>query len=434
MSEWLTTRRRRLIAFWERVGPRTRDVAAILFALLLVTAQAFTLSTNRPLLPHSLVPWVVLPLPLILWWRRSHPVLVTLLALAVEAVTGTFGVATLGLFTLAILRRDRVLVLLALLHMGLIFTDRQNFQDLWPPVLFWAFFTATVVAVGAYIGARRDLVTSLRDRADRAEAERELKAAQARVSERSRIAREMHDVLAHKVSLIALHAGGMEVNPGMSSDRVRESAELIRSTARQALEDLRGVLGVLRADASADGADLAPQPGLSEVPTLVAASRAAGVSIDARIEPVAVADPVGRAVYRVVQEALTNVHKHARGSATRIVVARVVGSAPSGAAAELVVRISNAAPVAAGSLLPGTGSGLVGLRERVELLDGTLTAGPDGGGWVVRASFPLPASAADAPPAPAGSDAAQRDSAEASDAASGRSAGNDVAHLTKGIA
>lgn len=401
MREWLTTRTR-LIAFWERVGPRTRDVAAILFALLLVAAQSFALESTRTILPHQWVPWLALPMPLILWWRRSHPVTVTLVAIGVEALTGIIGVATIALFTLAIQRRDRVLLLLAVLHMGLIFTDRSNYPELWPPVLFWAFFTATVVAVGAYIGARRDLVTSLRDRAARAEAERELKAAQARVSERSRIAREMHDVLAHKVSLIALHAGGLEVNPGVGADGVQQSAELIRSTARQALEDLRDVLGVLRADASADGADLAPQPGLAEVPALIAASRAAGVRIDERIAQLTVPEPLGRAIYRVVQEALTNVHKHARGAATTIVIER----SETEGAAELTVRISNAAPVAAGSLLPGTGSGLVGLRERVQLLDGTLTAGPQGRGWLVQASFPLEAAdpgtdpSAAHPPAP----------------------------------
>ena len=100
----------------------------------------------------------------------------------------------------------------------------------------------------------------MRERADRAESERELRAEQARLGERTRIAQEMHDVLAHKVSLIALHAGGLELNPDAGPEQVERSAVLIRSTARQALEDLRGVLGVLRADESADGATLAPQP------------------------------------------------------------------------------------------------------------------------------------------------------------------------------
>ncbi len=144
--------------------------------------------------------------------------------------------------------------------------------------LFWALW-------GAYVGARRDLVASLRERAVRAEEERERRAEQARLAERARIAREMHDVLAHKVSLIALQAGGLEVNPGVGAERVQQTAGQIRSTAREALEELRGVLGVLRADRPApalpDGSELAPQPGLAELTALVESSRAAGVRITA---------------------------------------------------------------------------------------------------------------------------------------------------------
>ena len=226
-------------------------------------------------------------------------------------------------------------------------------------------------------------MVSLRDRAERAEAERELRGEQARLAERARIAQEMHDVLAHKVSLIALHAGGLEVNPAVGPEKVEGSARLIRETARQAMEDLREVLGVLRSDVSVDGADLAPVPRAADLERLVADSRDAGVSVTGEFAlPDDVPVSIGRTVYRVVQESLTNVHKHARGASTEVVVHGARG-------AGVTVRVTNVRPVAAGSLLPGSGAGLVGLRERVELAGGRLTTGPTtDGGWRVEAWLP----------------------------------------------
>jgi signal transduction histidine kinase len=146
------------------------------------------------------------------------------------------------------------------------------------------------------------------------------------------------------------------------------------------------VLGVLRADTSELGADLAPQPQLRDVPRLVASSSAAGVGVTVLDE--LPEDPVpeitGRTVYRVVQEALTNVHKHARDAAATV---RLTGKPGDG----LVVEVVNVRPVSAETLLPGAGVGLVGLRERVELAGGHLDAGPTAsGGWQVRAWFPWP--------------------------------------------
>jgi signal transduction histidine kinase len=203
------------------------------------------------------------------------------------------------------------------------------------------------------------------------------------LGERARIAQEMHDVLAHKVSLIALHAGGLEVNPAVGPEKVEGSARLIRETARQAMEDLREVLGVLRSDVSVDGADLAPVPRAADLERLVEESRDAGVSVTGEFAlPDDVPISVGRTVYRVVQESLTNVHKHARGASTDVVVHGARG-------AGVTVRVTNVRPVAAGSLLPGAGAGLVGLRERVELAGGKLTTGPTTeGGWRVEAWLP----------------------------------------------
>jgi signal transduction histidine kinase len=331
-----------------------------------------------------------------MWWRRRYPLAVTALVGALYLVSQVLLPLGFGLLTIAVRRRDRVLVaataVVALLLMVPDLNSPSPTFDLATVItgvvgaLFWALW-------GAYVGARRDLVASLRERAVRAEEERERRADQARLAERARIAREMHDVLAHKVSLIALQAGGLEVNPGVGAERVQQTAGQIRSTAREALVELRGVLGVLRADQPApalpDGSELVPQPGLAELTALVDSSRAAGVRITQSVDVAELPQATGRAVYRVVQEALTNVHKHARGAATDVAVG-------AGSEDGVVVTVTNQRPVSAVTLLPGSGAGLIGLRERVGLLGGTLTAGPTGdGGWRLRAWLPgaVPATA-----------------------------------------
>ncbi|MGH8918880.1 MAG: sensor histidine kinase, partial [Actinomycetes bacterium] len=135
------------------------------------------------------------------------------------------------------------------------------------------------VAWGMFVRARRQLLFTLRERALRAEADQLLHADSARMAERSRIAREMHDVLAHRISLVALHAGALEVRPDLPPAQVRETAALLRSTARQALEELRDVIGVLR-DEPGQEAPTAPQPTLADIPRLVDETRRAGVKID----------------------------------------------------------------------------------------------------------------------------------------------------------
>jgi signal transduction histidine kinase len=147
----------------------------------------------------------------------------------------------------------------------------------------------------------------------RAEAEQESRAEQARLAERARIAREMHDVLAHKVSLIAMHAGALEMQRVPDPEQVARTAGLIRTTAREAMEDLRDVLGVLRADT----VDLAPPPRRDDIARVVDASRAAGVQAELRMDVDELPDGLARTAHRIVQEGLTNVHKHARGRRPR---------------------------------------------------------------------------------------------------------------------
>jgi len=378
-------RLRRWHAWWVRHAPRLRDIMFVGFSLLTIVAQAASGGGG-----WSVRDWYVLGIGVVaslaLLWRRRFPATVTALTIVAMLIASIFVPMGLALLTLAIRRRDLVLAILGLAaYAAYVINTAGSDGQFWVAVFTGPFLVGTWIAIGAYIGARRDLMVSLRDRAERAEAERELRSEQARLGERARIAQEMHDVLAHKVSLIALHAGGLEVNPAVGAEKVEGSARLIRETARQAMEDLREVLGVLRSDVSVAGADLAPVPQASDLERLIEASRSAGVSVTGEfLLPNDVPDSVGRTVYRVVQESLTNVHKHARGASTEVYVHGARGEG-------VTVRVTNVRPVAAGSLLPGSGAGLVGLRERVQLVGGRLTTGPtEEGGWQVHAWLPWP--------------------------------------------
>ncbi|MEU8180382.1 histidine kinase [Micromonospora sp. NPDC049044] len=229
---------------------------------------------------------------------------------------------------------------------------------------------------GLWVRARRDTLAALRDRAERLEGEQEARADQVRAEERTRIAREMHDVVAHRVSLMVVHAGALEVTAADPS--TVEAAALIRTTGREALTDLREVLGVLRQA----GPAVLPERGLDALDELIGESRAAGLRVHRRDEGVPAALPatVGRTAYRVVREALTNVRKHAADAESTVCLRYL----PDG----LEVRVSNG-PSEGGRSLPGAGQGLLGLRERVELLGGRLEATPVDGGFLVRALIPV---------------------------------------------
>ena len=265
---------------------------------------------------------------LALWLRRRWPLGVAL-ALTPALVVTTIGsaAAAIALFGVAVHRPARTAVPVALLYFlacsaSFVLWPQPPDEPLWVSFVFLVLFIGGLLAWGMYVRARRELVATLRERLERAEAEQEAMAQAARADERTRIAREMHDVVAHRVSLIALHAGGLELRPDVPAEDVRDTAGLIRRTARMAMEDLRGALGVLRT--SGDGGAIeAPQPTLADLPRLVEDSRRAGEKVELVLEVPADAWPpeaVGRDAYRVVQEALTNAHKHARGAATSVAV------------------------------------------------------------------------------------------------------------------
>jgi signal transduction histidine kinase len=197
----------------------------------------------------------------------------------------------------------------------------------------------------------------------------------------------MHDVLAHRLSLLSVHAGALEFNPGASRAEIERAAGVIRESAHQALDDLRGVIGVLREpDGTGDGAGGRPQPTLADVPRLVEESRDAGMRItleaDDAVMAAAPAAP-GRTAYRIVQETLTNARKHAPGTEVTV---RLRG----GPARGLTVEVSNPVPAATAvvPVVPGAGQGLIGLTERASLAGGDLEHGRSGGDFRVRAWLP----------------------------------------------
>lgn len=266
----------------------------------------------------------------------------------------------------------------------------------------WMLVLVGIGAWGMFTGTRRQLLATLQERARRAEAEQELRVDQAKQDERTRIAREMHDVLAHRMSLLSVHAGALEFRPDAPPEDVARAAGVIRQTAHEALEELRTVIGVLRASEVVAGAGDAaapppsaaqpepPQPTLGELPTLIADWRGAGarIDLDAAVDPAALPDAIGRTAYRIVQEGLTNASKHAPAARITVAIAGEAGDA-------LTVQVSNPLPVggSAEPAIPGTGLGLVGLRERTELAGGTFSAGADPAArrFMLSATLPWPA-------------------------------------------
>jgi signal transduction histidine kinase len=329
-----------------------------------------------------------------LWFRRRWPAGIAVAMLVPFVVSLPAAAAVLlALLNVSIRRRAGVALAIAGLYLiafpgyYLLWYSRYPFwmASLWAVTEF-----AAVVAWGMYVRARRQLLASLGEQVARAKAAQKLLAEQARQAERTRIAQEMHDVLGHRISLMALHAGALEVRPDLPPAQVAEAAGLIRATARQALEELRAAIGVLRGAAGDGEAPLTPQPSLSDITRLVQESRQAGlnVTLDMQVDtPEAAPGTLGRDACRIVREALTNASKHARGAKVAVSVAGRPGQG-------LQVMVRNALPdrPAREPPLPGTGTGLAGLAERVAVADGALSYGPDpAGDFVLNAALRWPA-------------------------------------------
>lgn len=323
---------------------------------------------------------------LVFAFRRRWPVPVAVVVSLMSAGSAiASGPAVLAAVSVATRRRWREIALV-----GSVGFAGAQFLTTWQPggnaEPFWlilgvnAVATSAMLAWGMYIGSRRELIWTLRNRAESAEAEQELRVAQARANERARIAREMHDVLAHRISQVSMHAGALAFREDLTPDQVRSSAAVIREKAHEALTDLRGVLGVLR-DGAGDLA-MAPQPTYADLGELVEEARDGGLNVELRLA-VEEADDVplaaGRTLYRIVQEGITNARKHAPGS---LLTVQVSGSPDDG----LDVVLRN--PLGFGSATPGAGLGLVGLSERAELRGGRLEAHREGTSFVLHGWIP----------------------------------------------
>ena len=325
-------------------------------------------------LAAGLVAVVLLP------FRHRAPLLVTVVIAVLSSVsTLAVGAAALALVSLSTRRRAVEIAIAGAVMLGatvlydvLLAPDQD--MPLWQIVAVGAGGIALLVAIGIGIGQRRALLLSLRERAALLEREQQLREDRAREQERAHIAREMHDVLGHRLSLVALHAGALEYRGrGLSPDETAAAAGVVRAEAHSALTDLRDVLGVLRDPASTGGEEVTatapPQPTLVDLPELLDTARAGGTVVRASIETGASAAPtaVGRHTYRIVQESLTNARRHAPGQVVDVVVEVVHGPA-------LRVVVSN--PLADGTAPTNTaGHGLRGLAERARLVGGTFRAG-----------------------------------------------------------
>ncbi|UGY91842.1 sensor histidine kinase [Streptomyces gobiensis] len=357
--------------------------------------------------------------------RRRWPIAVVLMSIAVIPADMGHLLGIVALYTLAASEVPRRIIgllagmqalgvfIIALVQMR----ESSGQEDLTGPGWFLALVatllalvvTVPPVLLGLYAGARRRLVYALRERADGLERELSLladraeeRAEWARNEERTRIAREMHDVVAHRVSLMVVHAAALQAVALKDPEKAAKNAALVGDMGRQALTELRTMLGVLRAHevpqeerplarvAQFAAAAVEREAGdagarLGELDQLIGQSRAAGMAVELSVEGESRPYPVAveQTAYRVVQEALTNVHKHAAGAKTQVRLAH----RPS----EVAVLIENAAPAAgvADAGLPSGGNGLVGMKERVTALGGGFVSGPTtAGGFRVSAVIP----------------------------------------------
>jgi signal transduction histidine kinase len=328
---------------------------------------------------------VLLAMPIAIAWRRRAPVAVLVVEVAgVVALPNRLdlpqAVAVLIAAYSAVFYSDRRLVVAALLvaasAWALAFGGTVRIPNGLVPLLL----IAPVWLGAAAIRRREQRAEASADRADRLEREREA----ALRAERARIARELHDVVTHSVSVMVLQTGAARQIMGMDEQRSRDLLESVEASGRSALDELRRLLDVL-ADQDGDDAPLSPQPGVTEIASLIAQVRQAGIAVELCVEgqPREVPGGVAIAAFRIVQEALTNVLKHAGGAPSRVVLRW------ADAAIELEI-LDDGSPDGVGARDAPAGRGIIGMRERAAMYGGTLDAhpGPDRG-YVVRARIPL---------------------------------------------
>ncbi|MET9675092.1 histidine kinase [Streptomyces sp. NPDC006482] len=332
-----------------------------------------------------------------LWLRRRRPVGLAVTLSLVSVVAPVAGGAVLAsLFSVAVRRPFREVAWIGALAVAAstvqVFVRPDPTLNAGIAVVLGFVLILLVTAWGMLVRSRRQLVEALRERARRAEAEAELRAAQAQRLAREAIAREMHDVLAHRLTLLSVHAGALEFRPDAPPEQIARAAGVIRDSAHEALQDLREIIGVLRAPGeNGDGGGDRPQPTLATLDALVAESREAGadvvldLDVDTPEGAPAVPASTGRTAYRIAQEGLTNARKHAPGTKVTVTVSGRPGEG-------LTVTVHNPAPAGPVPHVPGSGQGLIGLTERAALAGGRMEHGPaPDGGFALRAWLPWPA-------------------------------------------
>jgi signal transduction histidine kinase len=376
-----------------RPGPLLADTALALLLLAVSLPAAFDeTDVQRPL--GIVIPLTFLAtLPVAL--RRRYPIAVLAVtlpaAVTLHVAYHSFQLlgALVAFYTVAAYVGRPTSVRVAVATAGVLAFSNLERDSSWRDVLL---FDAAVYAVfaaawllGDNLRTRRAYLRALEERATRLEQEREENARRAAAEEQARIARELHDILAHNVGVMTVQAAAagdvFETQPG----RAREALDSIESTGREALTELRRLLGTVR---SGDGSSaLAPQPGLAGLGALVEQVRAAGLAVELTIEgdPHELPASVDLSAYRIVQEALTNTLKHARASKASVLVRYGAD------ALDLEIVDDGRGPTAEG---PGRGHGIIGMRERAALVNGRLHIGPaTGGGFAVRVRIPLDDSA-----------------------------------------
>ncbi|MFJ9709421.1 sensor histidine kinase [Streptomyces sp. NPDC101234] len=316
--------------------------------------------------------------------RRKAPLLAFLLTLPTTMGQAAIVAPIATLFTLAERSRNRVLLAVCAVGFAVVNTVSETPGDFSADDQVWTFvsfvYTLAVAAAPVFLGqlaqARRDLSGRLVEIEEAREHERALHEQAVLARERARLAREMHDVVSHQVSLIAVQSGALQVSA--KDVAVREAARKIRTLSVATLDELRTMVTLLRAS-DGDPTGLTPQPTLADLDRLVASS-----GIDAKVRgelPDTVGTPTQRAIYRTVQEALTNVRKHAPGATARVELWQEGD--------DVGVTVTNSQPSRPSLPLPGSRHGLVGLRERAENLRGEFLAGPTPeGGYRVSMRIP----------------------------------------------
>lgn len=338
--------------------------------------------------------WAVLLtflLALPLAWRRRAPVIVFLALAAVAFGQWLAGLELLAdaallaaLYTIAAYRPQRAaLGAAAILTGGAVLAAARWGESAIATFAFLSGLVVAALAAGLYVRARRLHLASLVERAKQLEFERDQQALLAAAAERTRISREMHDVVAHSLAVMVSLANGAAAKLGRDPEQSRDALESISEVGRQALADTRRLLTVLRT--AEPPAARSPQPGLEDIGDLVKRAAATGLSatMTVRGDPVPVAAGPALSAYRIVQEAITNAVKHAEGAT--VVAVELTWSAGG---LEIVVTDDGRG----GTRHPGaaSGYGLAGMRERAALCGGTATAGPGlTGGWTVRATIPV---------------------------------------------